>query len=64
MNNESDPSEFKVGELVRKIGEEQVGEVVSVGEDGLFVRYKNDSSSVTFFPVDLVERVKSGNEQL
>jgi hypothetical protein len=62
MSNDAEKTGFEVGELVRKIGEEQVGEVVSVGKDGLFVRYKNDSASVTFFPVHLVERVKTAME--
>ncbi len=59
MNDDTDARRFKVGELVRKIGQEHVGEVVSVEKDGLFVRYKNECPSVIFYSTDLVERVKT-----
>ena len=62
MGSDRESNEFKIGDLVRKVGDDEVGEVVSVGKDGLFVRYKNDSSLVTFYPGDLVERVKTSLE--
>jgi len=56
MSDNAESAKFKIGELVRMIGSEEVGEVVSLGERGLFVRYNHDSETVTFFPEELVER--------
>jgi hypothetical protein len=57
MTKDAEPREFQIGDLVRKIGLEEVGEVVNVEDGCLYVRYSGRRTSFTIYPFDLVERV-------
>ena len=57
MRKETEPQEFQIGDQVRKIGSEEVGEVVNVDDGCLYVRYPGRRASFTIYSFSLVERV-------